>query len=173
MSESGPTLPVRSLHVVLFQPEIAANVGAIGRTCVAVGAKLWLVRPLGFHLTDRHRRRAGLDYWDSLDWKALDSLEEVEAELGVERLWLMTTRARRLYSEVAYRPGDGLVFGPESRGLPDRLLAEREARAIRIPMRATARSLNLACAVAAAAYEARRQIGLDWEDPARRASEAR
>ncbi|MBX6315319.1 MAG: tRNA (cytidine(34)-2'-O)-methyltransferase [Isosphaeraceae bacterium] len=146
------------LHVVLFRPEIAANVGAIGRTCVAAGARLWLVRPLGFHLDDRHRRRAGLDYWEHLNWGLVDSLEPVLAALGGSRLWLFTTRASRLYTRAAYRPGDALVFGPESRGLPTSLLAAYPEQAVRIPMRPEARSLNLANAVAIGLYEALRQI---------------
>src|SRR3954447_3767868 len=113
------------LHVVLVEPEIAANTGAIGRTCVAAGATLWLVRPLGFHLDDRHRRRAGLDYWAHLDLRVVDSLDEVADAFGADRLWLSSPRASRSYTRVIYRPGDALVFGPESRGLPARLLAER------------------------------------------------
>src|SRR4051795_10948221 len=85
------------LNVVLLEPEIAANTGAIGRTCVAVGAMLWLVRPLGFHLDDRHLRRAGLDYWPLLRWRAVDGLDEVAAAVGEDRLWLFSTRAHRLY----------------------------------------------------------------------------
>ena len=106
------------LHVVLVEPEIAANAGAIGRTCVAAGAMLWLVRPLGFHLDDRHRRRAGLDYWEHLRWRVVDHLDEVVAALGRDRLWSFSTRAARPTPSVDYRPGDALVFGPESRGLP-------------------------------------------------------
>jgi tRNA (cytidine/uridine-2'-O-)-methyltransferase len=148
------------LHVVLVEPEIAANTGAIGRTCVAVGAMLWLVRPLGFHLDDRHLRRAGLDYWPLLRWRAVDGLDEVGAALGADRLWLFSTRASRLYTAVAYRVGDALVFGPESRGLPGALLAAHPERAVRIPIRPEARSLNLANAAAVALFEAVRQVGL-------------
>lgn len=147
------------MNIILVEPEIAANAGAIGRTCVAAGARLWLVRPLGFHLDDRHRRRAGLDYWDHLDWRVVDGIEEVVAELGVDRLWLFSTKAQRSYTQAAYRPGDALVFGPESRGLPARWLAETPERAVRIPIRPEARSLNLASAVAVALFEAVRQIG--------------
>lgn len=146
------------LHVVLVEPEIAANTGAIGRTCVAVGAMLWLVRPLGFHLDDRHRRRAGLDYWPYLSWRAVDHLDEVVAELGRDRLWSFSTKAEMRYTTAAYRPGDALVFGPESRGLPAFWLASRPDRAVRIPIRNEARSLNLSNAVAIAVYEAMRQF---------------
>jgi tRNA (cytidine/uridine-2'-O-)-methyltransferase len=151
------------LHVVLFEPEIAANTGAIGRTCVAAGAVLWLVRPLGFHIDDRHLRRAGLDYWDRLSWKVVDHLDEVAEALGRDRLWSYTTKARSLYTQVAYRPGDALVFGRESRGLPDCWLSSCAGRQVRIPVRPEARSLNLANAVAVGLYEAVRQLGLSGE----------
>jgi tRNA (cytidine/uridine-2'-O-)-methyltransferase len=146
------------LHVVLAEPEIAANTGAIGRTCVAVGATLWLVRPLGFRLDDRSVRRAGLDYWEHLDLRVVDGLDEVARALGRDRLWWFSTKAARVYTDAAFRPGDALVFGPESRGLPPRLLAEAGDRALRIPMRPEARSLNLANAAAVGLYEAVRQV---------------
>lgn len=142
------------LHVVLVEPEIAANTGAIGRTCVAAGASLWLVRPLGFHIDDRHLRRAGLDYWEHLDCRVVNSLDEVVATLGRDRLWSFSTKGHRVYTEVEYRPGDALVFGPESRGLPTRWLEERPDRSVRIPIRPEARSLNLANAVAIGIFEA-------------------
>jgi tRNA (cytidine/uridine-2'-O-)-methyltransferase len=147
------------LHVVLLHPEIAANTGAIGRTCVAAGATLWLVRPMGFHLDDRYLRRAALDYWDHLEYKVVDGLDEVAAALGRDRLWSFSTRAARAYSDVIYGPGDALVFGPESRGLPPSWLDERPDRAVRIPIRPEARSLNLANAVAIGLFEAARQLG--------------
>jgi tRNA (cytidine/uridine-2'-O-)-methyltransferase len=149
------------LHVVLVHPEIAANVGAIGRTCVAAGATLWLVRPLGFHLDDRHRRRAGLDYWDKLDLRVVDSLAEVVAEFQPDRLWSFSTKATRLYTTAPFRPGDALAFGAESRGLPPSWLesARLADRALRLPMRPEARSLNLANAVAIGLYEALRRVG--------------
>jgi tRNA (cytidine/uridine-2'-O-)-methyltransferase len=147
------------LHVVLVEPEIAANTGAIGRTCVAAAATLWLVRPLGFHLDDRHVRRAGLDYWEHLDLRVVDHLDEVALALGRDRLWSFSTRASRSYTEAAFEPGDGLVFGPESRGLPRSWLDDRPDRSLRIPIRPEARSLNLANAVAIALFEGLRQIG--------------
>src|SRR3954452_12083091 len=94
-----PPEPPAGLHIVLFEPEIAANTGAIGRTCVAAGATLWLVRPLGFHLDDRHLRRAGLDYWQHLDLRVADGLDEVAREIGRDRLWSYSTGASRLYTE--------------------------------------------------------------------------
>jgi tRNA (cytidine/uridine-2'-O-)-methyltransferase len=150
------------LHVVLVEPEIAANAGAIGRTCVAAGAMLWLVRPLGFHLDDRHRRRAWLDYWQRLHWRVVDRLDEVVDALGPDRLWSFSTKGLRPYTEVTYRPCDALVFGPESRGLPARWTVAQAAagRLVRIPIRPEARSLNLANAAAIALFEAVRQVGL-------------
>jgi tRNA (cytidine/uridine-2'-O-)-methyltransferase len=149
----------QKLHVVLFHPEIAANTGAIGRTCVAAGAMLWLVRPLGFHLDDRYLRRAALDYWDHLDYRVVDGLDEVASVLRRDRLWSFSTRAVRVYTDARYGPGDALVFGPESRGLPTSWLHERPDRAVRIPIRPEARSLNLANAVAIGLFEAVRQLG--------------
>ena len=135
-------------HVVLVEPEIGGNAGAIGRTCVAAGATLWMVRPLGFLINDRQIRRAGLDYWPHLDWKVVDHLDEVVDALGRDRLWSFSTKAKQTYTQVAYRPGDALIFGPESRGLPDRWLENNLDRSVRIPIRAEARSLNLGAAVA-------------------------
>ena len=149
-----------SLHVVLVEPEIAANTGAIGRTCVAAGASLWLVRPLGFRIDDRNRRRAGLDYWDHLTWHVVDSLDAVADTIGRERIWSFTTKAERPYTSATFNPGDALVFGPESRGLPAGWLGfQLPDRLLRIPMRPEARSLNLANAAAIGIYEALRQIG--------------
>src|SRR5712672_1899453 len=115
-SDSTPERP--RLHVILYEPEIAANTGSIGRTCVAAGAMLWLVRPLGFRLDDRHRRRAGLDYWEHLTWRVVDSIDEAADAIGRDRLWSFTTKAARPYTAARYSTGDALVFGPESRGLP-------------------------------------------------------
>jgi tRNA (cytidine/uridine-2'-O-)-methyltransferase len=153
------TLDPPRLHVVLVEPEIASNTGSIGRTCVAAGAMLWLVRPLGFHIDDRHLRRAGLDYWEFLHWRVVDHLDLVVAELGRDRLWSFSTKASGVYTAAEYRAGDGLVFGPETRGLPRHWLTERPDRAVRIPIRPEARSLNLANAVAVGVFEAVRRIG--------------
>ena len=157
--EDAEGRPAPRLHVVLVGPEIAGNTGAIGRTCVAAGARLWLVRPLGFRLDDRHIRRAGLDYWPHLDYRVVDDLEEIAATLGAGRLWSFSTKAAQPYTAAAYRPGDALVFGPESRGLPASWLAARPDRAVRIPTRPEARSLNLSTSVAIGVFEALRQIG--------------
>lgn len=148
-----------ALHIVLYQPEIPQNAGNIGRTCVALGAKLWLVRPLGFRMDERHLRRAGLDYWQHLDWEVVDDWAALRQRLPEREPWLFTKTAERLYTTAAFRTGDVLVFGSETQGLPLSLLEAADDRTLRIPMREAARSLNLACAVAVAAYEARRQIG--------------
>jgi tRNA (cytidine/uridine-2'-O-)-methyltransferase len=163
-SDLSNEAPAR-LNVVLMEPEIAANTGAIGRTCVATGAMLWLVRPLGFHLDDRHRRRASLDYWPHLRWRAVDHLEDVVAALGRDRLWSFSTKALTPYTQAVFRAGDALVFGPESRGLPASWLMARPDRSLTIPIRPEARSLNLANAVAIALYEAVRQFELSAHTP--------
>jgi tRNA (cytidine/uridine-2'-O-)-methyltransferase len=161
------------LHVILVEPEIAANAGAIGRTCVAAGAMLWLVRPLGFHLTDRHLRRAGLDYWEHLEYRVVDHLDEVSTALGRDRLWSFSTRAVMPYTVADFQIGDGLVFGSESRGLPASWLEARPDRALRIPTRPEARCLNLACAVGIGLFEAVRRVEADrdHELPSNRAGD--
>jgi tRNA (cytidine/uridine-2'-O-)-methyltransferase len=146
------------LHVVLVQPEIPQNAGNIGRTCVALGAKLWLVRPLGFRMDERHLRRAGLDYWQHLEWEAVDDWAALRQRLPEPEPWLFTKTSERLYTTATFGSGDVLVFGSETQGLPPTLLQTAPDRCLRIPMRPDARSLNLACSVAIAAYEARRQI---------------
>jgi tRNA (cytidine/uridine-2'-O-)-methyltransferase len=145
------------LHIVLYQPEIPYNTGSIGRTCVAAGAKLWLVRPLGFRVDDYYLRRAGLDYWEHLEWQVVDNWQELITGLPDCRFWLFTKKAERSYIDVAYRKGDVLVFGSESAGLPDALLASHANVQLRIPTRSAVRSLNLSNAVAVVSYEALRQ----------------
>ena len=145
------------LHVVLHQPEIPYTTGSVGRTCVAVGAKLWLVRPLGFRVDDYYLRRAGLDYWEHLTWQVVDDWDELTSQLPESRRWLFTKKAERSYVEVSYKRGDVLVFGSESAGLPDSLLADHADAQLRIPTRSDVRSLNLSNAVAVASYEALRQ----------------
>lgn len=150
-------MPEPTLHIVLYQPEIPPNVGNIGRTCVALGAKLWLVRPLGFQIDDKHLRRAGIDYWEWLDWEAVDNWDLLLARLPGKRFWFFTKTASRSYTEPQFAPGDALVFGSESQGLPASLLVAQPSQCVRIPMRPEVRCLNLAVAVGIAAYEARRQ----------------
>jgi tRNA (cytidine/uridine-2'-O-)-methyltransferase len=153
------------LHIVLHQPEIPDNTGGVGRTCVALGAKLWLVRPLGFRLEDRHLRRAGLDYWQHLQWEAVDDWSALLARLPDRQPWFFTKRASRPYTDAIFSPGDVLVFGSESQGLPRALLEEHVGRCLRIPTAAEARSLNLSVSVAVAAFEAKRQfLGLLLEE---------
>ena len=146
-------------HVVLYQPDIPQNTGNIGRTCVAVGAKLWLIRPLGFRLDEKHLRRAGMDYWQHLDWEAVDSWQELQQRLPGRRVWCLTKTAERLVWDAAFAPGDILLFGSESRGLPASILAEQTSRNLKLPMREVVRSLNLASTVNTVVYEAVRQLG--------------
>lgn len=145
------------LHVVLYTPEIPYNTGSVGRTCVAVGAKLWLVRPLGFRVDDYYLRRAGLDYWQHLDWQVVDDWQELLANLPAERHFYFTKRAENRYTTPSFTPGAVLVFGCESRGLPDEVLADRVEQCLRIPTRPQVRSLNLSNSVAIAVYEVMRQ----------------
>jgi len=149
------------IHVVLHQPEIPHNTGAVGRVCVALGASLWLVRPLGFQLDDRHLRRAGMDYWNHLRWEIADDFGHLCDRLRTEdasRFWLFSKKATRPYTDATFSRQDVLVFGCETQGLPEHWLNDAGERALLIPMAPAARSLNLSTAVAAAGYEARRQI---------------
>ena len=148
------------LHIVLHEPEIPPNAGNVGRTCVALGAKMWLVRPLGFKLDDYYLRRASLDYWDELEWEAVDSWAHLQARLAAANAgepWFFSARAIRPYTDVGYARGDVLVFGSESRGLPRDLTAAHADRLLTIPSRPQVRSLNLANSAAIVAYEALRQ----------------
>jgi tRNA (cytidine/uridine-2'-O-)-methyltransferase len=145
------------LHVVLHQPEIAYNTGSVGRTCVAAHAKLWLVRPLGFRVDDYYLRRAGLDYWERLAWEAVDDWNALTTALPTQRRWLFTKKAERPFWDAQFRPGDALVFGSESAGLPDSIQDEHPEQLLRIPTSDDVRSLNLSNAVAVAVYEALRQ----------------
>ena len=145
------------LNIVLHQPEIPQNTGNIGRTCLAVGAKLWLVRPLGFQLEEKQLRRAGLDYWQHLDVELLDHWEALESSLPATRHWYFSKKADAVYTDVEFEPGDTLIFGSETRGLPETLLHNHPDRALRIPIYHPVRSLNLASAVAGAALEVQRQ----------------
>jgi len=160
-----PTAPP-SFHVVLVAPEIPPNTGNIGRLCMAAGARLHLVKPLGFHLDDRRLARAGLDYWQHLDWRLWESLDEVQAAAGnpppppgsePPRFFYLTTKTSRPYWSQPFRPGDYLVFGRETKGLPESLLTAHPDCCLTIPMVPEARSLNLATAVGIVLYEAVRQ----------------
>ena len=147
-----------ALNIVLVEPEIPQNTGNIARTCAATGAMLHLIRPLGFSLDDRFMRRAGLDYWFLMRYRVYDSLEHFFQEQPDARCWLASTKAPRRHTEADYRDGDFLLFGRESRGLPENLLERMYDRCVRIPMVSEARSLNLSNAVAVVAYEALRQL---------------
>lgn len=143
-------------NVVLVEPEIPPNTGNVGRLCLATRSTLHLVGPLGFSLNDRQLKRAGLDYWDEVDvreWSTLDELQQANASA---RFFYLTTKAKLPYFEVAFRPSDFLVFGRETKGLPERVLDENRESCITIPMHGT-RSLNLATAVAIVLFEAMRQ----------------
>jgi tRNA (cytidine/uridine-2'-O-)-methyltransferase len=146
------------LHIVLHQPEIPHNTGSVGRTCVAIGAKLWLVRPLGFRVDDYYLRRAGLDYWQHLEWEIVDDWRQLTERLPSRPPWFFTKTATSSYASVNYSPGDVFVFGSESQGLPASMLDEHPDRALRIPIRPQVRSLNLSNAVAIVSYEAARQM---------------
>jgi len=147
------------LHVVLYQPEIPQNTGNIGRSCLAIGAKLWLIRPLGFRLDEKHLRRAGMDYWPQLNWEAIESWEELRSRLPDQRCWCLTKHATRLVWQADFEPGDILLFGSESRGLPERIHAAAGEQRLKLPMQPEVRSLNLASAATAVMYEAVRQFG--------------
>lgn len=149
------------LHIVLVEPEIPQNTGNISRTCAATGSKLHLIRPLGFEITERRVRRAGLDYWPLLELEIHDSLDELFRLYpeAAENLWLTTTKAQRSYAEADYRGECWLFFGKETAGLPRWFRQAHADRCVRIPMRSEARSLNLSNAVAIVAYEALRQAG--------------
>lgn len=147
------------LNIVLVEPEIPENTGNISRTCSVTGARLHLVRPLGFSVDDKHLKRAGLDYWQYLDITYYDSFEEVEAKNPGARFFLLSTHAKRSYADVEYKDGDFLVFGKETAGLGQKLLTRRSEDAVRIPMLNNRRSLNLSNSVAIVLYEALRQTG--------------
>lgn len=150
------------LHIVLVEPEIPQNAGNIARTCAATGCVLHMVRPLGFEVSDKYLKRAGLDYWNLVDVKYYDSFDEVQEEAArgnpAAKFYFFTTKAKHAHTEASYKNGDYLVFGKETKGLPEELLVDHEETCVRIPMRSEARSLNLSNSVAVAVYEALRQL---------------
>ena len=147
------------LNIVLVEPEIPQNCGNIARTCAATRSRLHLIRPLGFDISEKAVRRAGLDYWPMVDLRVYDGLEQFFTEHPAPDLWLATTKAPRSYDQAQFRDGCYLFFGKETAGLPLGFGEEHRERCIRIPMRPDARSLNLANSVAVVAYEALRQLG--------------
>lgn len=146
-------------HIVLVEPEIPQNAGNIARTCAATGSVLHMVRPFGFEISDKYLKRAGLDYWNLVDIRYYDSFAEVRERNKNARFFFFTTKAKKAHSDVAFQDGDFLVFGKETKGLPEELLVENEKTCVRIPMIGEARSLNLSNSVAVAVYEALRQTG--------------
>lgn len=150
------------LHVILYQPEIPPNTGNIIRLCANTGCGLHLVEPLGFALDDARLRRAGLDYHEWAELRVHPGLDDCLAALAPERVYAVSTRGTERYDRIAYRPGDALLFGPETRGLPDAVLASiPPAQRLRLPMRPGQRSLNLSNAVAVLVFEAWRQLGFE------------
>jgi tRNA (cytidine/uridine-2'-O-)-methyltransferase len=145
------------MHIVLHEPEIPSNTGNIGRTCVATGTKLHLIRPLGFSLDEKNLRRAGLDYWKDLDFSVYEDFEDFLSKNPGAHIYMATTKAHQTYAEVSYGPDDYIMFGKESAGIPEEILVENEETCIRIPMLEGYRSLNLSNSVAIVLYEALRQ----------------
>jgi len=147
------------LDIVLVEPEIPMNTGNIARTCAATGARLHLIRPLGFDISDRAVKRAGLDYWHLVELSVYNSIDEYFDRHGDGNIYLATTKAHRSYSDVDYSTGAALLFGKETAGLPAPLREKYSSRCIRIPIRDEARSLNLSNSVAIISFEALRQMG--------------
>lgn len=153
------------INVVMVEPEIPQNTGNIARTCAAIGAKLHLVKPLGFEITDKYLKRAGLDYWDKLEIEEHDSLNKFLEKYRPEKhhMYYATTKGKHCYSDVNYSEMDEvfILFGKETKGLPEDLIQKYFDNAIRIPMREQLRSLNLSNSVAIVVYEVLRQVGFD------------
>ena len=147
------------MNIILHQPEIPANTGNIGRTCVATGTALHLIEPLGFRLDEKSIRRAGMDYWEQLNVTRYINFQEFQEKHPGAKIWYATTKAKRLYTEADFGQDDYMMFGKESAGIPEELLVENEETCIRIPMMEEIRSLNLSNSVAIVLYEALRQNG--------------
>ncbi len=145
------------LNIVLVEPEIPQNTGNIARTCAATGCRLHLVKPLGFEISDKYLKRAGLDYWQFVEVKVWDSFSQLQGAYPDAKYYYFTTKARHVYAQAQFEEGDFLVFGKETKGLPEELLKANEKNCLRIPMIGETRSLNLSNSVAIAVYEALRQ----------------
>ncbi len=145
------------MNIILYQPEIPANTGNIGRTCVATGTSLHLIEPLGFRLDEKSVKRAGMDYWSQLDLKRYVNFEDSQEKNPDAKIWMATTKAKHVYSDVSFGPNDFIMFGKESAGIDEEILVEYEETCIRIPMLDSIRSLNLSNSVAVVLYEALRQ----------------
>lgn len=149
------------LNIVLHEPEMPANTGNIGRTCVAAGARLHLIEPLGFSINDKMVKRAGLDYWDKLDVTVYDDFNDFCERNPGAKIYMATTKAHKTYIEVSYEPDCYIMFGKESAGIPEEILVDHEDTCVRIPMIGDIRSLNLSNSVAIVLYEALRQNNFD------------
>ena len=147
------------MNIVLLEPEIPANTGNIGRTCVATGTTLHLIEPLGFHLNEKNIKRSGMDYWKQVDVRRYADYQDFLEKENPKRIFMATTKAHQLYTDVRYEPDDYIMFGKESAGIPEEILVENESTCIRIPMFDDIRSLNLSNSVAIVLYEALRQQG--------------
>lgn len=158
MLQKAESYLTMKINIVLYEPEIPQNTGNIARLCACTGASLYLVGKLGFSLSDKYTKRAGLDYWDSVDLHKVDTMDELlEANIGAN-FYYLTTKTKKLYTDIKFKDGDFIVFGPETRGLPEKYV--KNEHALTIPMREGQRSLNLSNSVAIVAYEAIRQNGL-------------
>lgn len=144
-------------NIVLVEPEIPQNTGNIARTCAATGCTLHLIKPLGFEISDKYLKRAGLDYWQFVEVKIWDSFDALKEAYPDATFYYFTTKARRVYAQTSFKEGDFLVFGKETKGLPEELLKANEEFCLRIPMIGETRSLNLSNSAAIAVYEALRQ----------------
>ena len=149
------------LNIVLYEPEIPANTGNIGRTCVATGTRLHLIEPLGFKLNEKALKRAGMDYWSQLDVERYVNYEDFLQRNPGAKIYMATTKAKKIYSEASYEPDCYIMFGKESAGIPEEILVEHPEECVRIPMIGETRSLNLSNSVAIVLYEALRQNQFD------------
>lgn len=147
-----------SLNIVLVEPEIPQNTGNIARTCAALGATLHLVHPLGFDISEKAVKRAGLDYWDKLDIIEYENLSEFKKKTESKNIYLLSTKSQKSYTDIQYEEDAYIIFGPETRGLPEDYILDNFDRAVRIPMKEGIRSLNLSNSVAIVAYEVERQL---------------
>ena len=153
------------MNIILHEPENPLNTGNIGRTCVATNSSLHLIEPLGFHLTSKYVKRAGMDYWDRLDVTRYDDWEDFLDKNPDAHIYYATTKARHTYTEVNYGPNDFIMFGKESAGIPEEILVQHPDDCIRIPMARDERSLNLSNSVAIILYEALRQMDFAGLNP--------